>query len=176
MWQLYGQNGVALRTTLKSLSRVLDSNSSQNWLASSINYIDRNRPLAELTSWGGPEVADWVRRPFLVKRKEYSHEEEVRLETVDAGGRRGIILKDLDPEKWIEGIVFWPGFPRSEAEALVSAISKLAPRLADRTKSSPLFQRDPTSTFPTALDALDEYFADRLSSEAQSWPEFLRRP
>jgi len=175
MWQLYGHDGAALRTTLKSLSSMLDSN-GQVWLVSGVKYINRNQDLGRQVAWGSNHIAPWIRRPFLVKRKEYEHEHEVRLVKVDPGGRPGITLEGVDPEKWMENIVFWPGFPRSEAEALVQAVARISPNLAKRTQTSQLFQRDPTSSSDSAREALKEDCAGLASKDAQNWPSLLSRP
>lgn len=192
MWQLNGKNGAAIRTSLGKLAPVLD-NSRDNWLVSRIHYLDRNKPwdpenvgpehlpvlpAAESAAVEAKvvELREWIRRPFLVKRIEYEHEYEVRFVSSDAGGRDGLSLSLNAAETWIEEIVFWPGFPETETDSLVAAVSKVSPALAQRTHRSLLFQRDPT---PKPSSFLKECLRDdesRRREQAKCLPVFLQKP
>ena len=191
MWQLYGKGGAAIRTSPRKLSPILDQ-TGKNWLVSRMHYLDRNKP------WHpedfGPEhlpilseekraaieakverMREWIRRPFLVKRIEYQHENEVRFVSSDAAGLDGLPLSLKKPETWIEEIVLCPGFPEAEANSLVAAVSKVVPALAQKTRRSLLFQRDPILT-PSSF--LKECLRDNESqqrAQAERWPELLKR-
>jgi len=149
----------------------------RSWLVSGIKYLDRKQDTVVTSGWGHNTMAAYTRRPFLVKRIEYRHEGEVRLVTVDSGRRPGILLDGLAPGEWIEQIVFWPGFPDSEAESLVEAVGKVAPGLAERTKRSKLFDRYPQSVnSPDFERELDKVFANAGRKASENWPPFMQKP
>lgn len=176
MWQLYGTAGAAVRSNPQKLGVALSA-SGRRWLISGIKYLDRNEPAWMEFGWGDEGAKPWIRRPFLVKRAEYSHEQEVRLVTVCEDGLDSITLTGLDPAQWIEEIVFWPRFPRSECSSLISAVDKICPALKGRVRPSRLFSRDPTSSpSPELEDALDELFAEGSRKAAKEMPSFLRDP
>lgn len=176
MWQLYGKGGAAVRTSGAQLGNVL-GHDGKKWLASGVKYLDHGTDAGISVGWGHPSMDPWARRPFLVKRLEYRHEEEVRLVTVSAECREGILLEDISPEKWIEEVVFWPGFPRSEAKALAETVKKLVPSLDEKTRVSKLFQRDPKHCVSDLFDGLvDDLVAKSGSQEASKWPTWLHEP
>ncbi|HTH47320.1 MAG TPA: hypothetical protein VMB21_07395 [Candidatus Limnocylindria bacterium] len=176
MWQLYGKGGAAVRTSCSRLGDVL-GHDERRWLVSGVEYLDLNTEPEYLVGFGDPSMNPWARRPFLVKRMEYRHEEEVRLVTVSTAGRSGILLEDIPPEKWIEEIVFWPGFPRSEAEALALAVKKMVPELEGKTRVSRLFQRDPKNYSSDFVDGfVDNIAAEAEDQEALKWPSWLHEP
>ena len=176
MWQIYGRRGVAIQTTVAGLSVAL-SRSGRPWLVSGIKYLDRNQDPAFTVGRGDEKMAPYARRPFLVKGVEYQHELEVRLITVDTNGRAGILLDGLGPGEWIKQIVFWPGFPEREAEALVAAVGKVAPGLAETTKRSRLFERHPHTVLSSEDESgLAEVFEGPCRAAAEKWPAFMQKP
>jgi hypothetical protein len=177
MWQFYGQGGVAIKTSVGRLSKAL-AGTGKPWLVSGLKYLDRNQDTPPAVGSRQENMGDYERRPFLVKRIEYQHECEVRLVTVDPSGRPGILLDGLGPGEWIEQIVFWPGFPESETEVLVAAVSKLAPGLPEKPERSRLFERNPRTVLPSEWkqDLEDTVRGSGCREAAEKWPPFMQKP
>lgn len=174
MWQLYGNEGVAIRSNRQKLAAQLTAG-GRKWLVSGIKYLDRNQPAWTEFGWGDEKANPWIRRPFLIKRAEYAHEHEVRFITASEDGCEGITLSGLEPADWIDEIVFCPRLPDSECGSLIAAVERICPALKSRARQSRLFQRDPTSTLSREFEeALDGLVARNCQAAATNWPPVLR--
>lgn len=118
MWQVYGKNGVAVRSSLRKLRPVLEGQATP-WLVSKMKYLNHFQHRASR------EMYPFYRKPFLVKRLEYKHEQEVRFVTISGKKRPGIVLENLTPNEWIEEILFWPALSESEAYGLRDAVQRV---------------------------------------------------
>ncbi|ENM5927822.1 DUF2971 domain-containing protein [Vibrio mimicus] len=79
MWKLYGDNGksIAIRTTVGDLKKSIEARDNDNLVfLNSIKYVDFNDPNLTIEDI---KVEDTTDASILLKRKEYEHENEVRL-------------------------------------------------------------------------------------------------
>ena len=71
MWNLYSKRdaGIAIQSTYRRLSKSLDANNEDTVYIGKVKYIDFD------TTWINP---DNIYRLFLIKRKSFEHEQELR--------------------------------------------------------------------------------------------------
>jgi hypothetical protein len=152
MWQLYGQDGVAIRTSVDKLGAALEP-LHREWMGCQVRYI--NREPDSRRSFAPEQEKDlgwWIRRPYFFKGVEYEHEHEVRFVTLGPEEQDGIRLEGIKPETWIEEVVIWPGLVDSEADTLEMAIATVCPSIKERIRKSLLFQRDRTAVLSPGFE------------------------
>lgn len=143
MWKTYGKEGVAVATTVSSLSAVLTAE-SYNFEFGKMCYYHR------LGRFSGTEKQQFVLRPQFLKRIEYAHENEVRFvacaPTRESGG---LLLTSVKPQDWIGQIRLWPGLISQEEDAIKDAIQKQLPGV-------PCFKSDLLETDGPAMSRTKE--------------------
>ena len=113
-----------------------------------------------------------MRRPFLLKSREYEYEKEVRLFTVDAHARPNVVVEKVAPEDWIEMIRVFPEVWSEDAELLRNLIKTRCPALQDRIEPSPLASApSPTESWWSNIEADVSY-----ENAEKDWPAFLWEP
>lgn len=171
MWKLYAAGGVAIETSLSRLQSSLQAQ-GRDWLISRMNYMDfrRHYPGMFAQSKDGHE---WVRRPFLLKGKEYVHEQEVRLVTVAPDSNDGLLLEEIKPASWIQRIVLPSGLPASQLRAIEWMVQTLCPDLSGTISESALRRHSETSNGDNSLDGFLATLSQNSLSKA---PAFLKLP
>ncbi|MBE0542295.1 MAG: DUF2971 domain-containing protein [Verrucomicrobia bacterium] len=149
MWSVYGNQGVAIETTVGRVAAVLDADfevSGRKFIYGPMTYVDhRTGRSAEFN----PELeSDFhlLLRPFFLKREEYKSENEIRFikTAAERSERGGILLKNVKPKDWIQAIRLWPGLTTAEAQSLCKTIKLLLPHVDCRR--SDLFSESPPGT------------------------------
>lgn len=171
MWRLYAPQGFAIRTSLDSLNKALE-NTKQKWRICQMKYWDKSTKIDPDQTHADPELKSTLRRPFLLKSREYEYENEVRLFTVDGHARPNLIVEKVAPEDWIEQIRVSPEIWSEDAELLHELIKVRCPALQDRIRSSPL------SSAPSHAESCWSDIEADVSHEnaAKNWPPFLWEP
>ena len=122
MWSIYGPGGVAICTTKKALVNALPP--SEEFQISRIRYIE-TESLSGAANPENPLNNDRLHRPHLYKRREYEHEQEVRVVTRCKGSTKsGILIDGIDWKILVEKIVISPLTPFAEAEAVISLLER----------------------------------------------------
>ena len=136
MWSIYGNRGIAVRTSPEQLD--LSFPAGKERTLESMIYVDRrpcpDNSLQRLIH----ERPEAILRPYFLKAAEYEHEGEVRLVAHCPEGAAGILVKDIDVENLINEIVISPLLPLDESEALKGFLEKQAPHFKDKIKQSDL--------------------------------------
>jgi hypothetical protein len=159
MWSVYGNQGVAIQSTVGKISTVFDK-TKRDFIFGRMTYVDYRSNVSEFN----PEQQSDYRlllRPFFLKRKEYESEKEVRFVTSgpDLAERGGILLKDLKPLEWISSIRLWPGLTMDEEKSISRTIEHFMPGVD--CKRSDLFSGpDRPSEFSEMMSADLEQYAD----------------
>lgn len=170
MWRHFAPEGVAVRTSLRRLDEALQS-SGREWLATRMIYEDLSEEITADRAYADVRIIQALRRPFLLKQREYQAENEVRLVTVDPTASAYIRVGTVRPETWIEEIRISPDLWTADAELLKQHILTVSPALDGRV------QRSAVSRMPTISEetfaALD---AEVNRDAAARWPDFLRTP
>jgi hypothetical protein len=115
MWRLYAPHGFAIRTSFRALAGALQA-SGRKWRISQMKYVDREEEVTAGDESRDEHFNETLRRPFLLKSREYEYEKEVRLFTVDPGALPTLVVEGVSPEKWIEEIRISPEMWREDAE------------------------------------------------------------
>jgi hypothetical protein len=130
MWSVYGNQGVALQTTVGKLRRILEK-TDKDFIFRQMFYVsvmggETFDVIPEL-----PEHSKLLLHPYFLKRKEYQSENEVRFVTCGRENRNlgGILLEGIDPKDWIQQILFWPKLTSLEENCLKSAVGKYVPNI-----------------------------------------------
>lgn len=176
MWSVYGNQGVAIKTTVGKVVTVLEA-TGRKFIYGPMTYVDhRNGRSAEFNP---EQESDFtlLLRPFFLKRKEYVSEQEVRFITAAAERERGgILLKDVNPKDWISAIRLWPKLMTAEAQSLCATIEKLLPQV--NCSRSDLFS-DP----PGTSSLIEDFKADLEQQGDSAWqggqdgiPSLLKEP
>ena len=98
MWSAYGNQGVAIKSTVGKICEVLDK-TRREFVYGRMTYVDYRSGVS--TEFNPESKSDYrlLLRPFFLKRREYESENEVRFVTsgADRDDRGGILLKELSP-------------------------------------------------------------------------------
>jgi len=130
MWSNYGDQGVAISTTVGKIKAMLCGNSKQDFEFGKMRYVRM-----EGCEIAGGEINDenpidaqFILKPHFLKRHEYKRENEVRFVAAAPENEMqgGIILDKVDPALWIEKIVLWPKLKPVEVASLQEAVGKYA--------------------------------------------------
>jgi hypothetical protein len=129
-WQIYGREGVAVRSSLESLRRAIKS-ALEKTSCGKVQYFAVGRPHGEYFS-GRPRQA---LPPYYFKEIAYKHEEEVRfvvaLNADNYDSSAGGVILELDPAKLIEEVIITPHMHRDEAKALTKFVQDKLPNLPE---------------------------------------------
>ena len=165
MWSIYGNQGVAIKSTVGKISTVFEK-TGRDFIYGRLIYVDYRSGVS--TEFIPERKSDYrlLLRPFFLKRKEYESEEEVRFVTSgsDRAEQGGILLKDLKPQDWISAIRLWPGLTADEEKSISKAIEHFIPQ-ADCKKSDLFSGPDSPSEF------IEMITADLEQSADSSWTE-----
>lgn len=175
MWNTYGHNGAAIRTTVGKLRKVLGA-TGRKFLFGRMRYVHyENSSVRDLDWESKTEDAEFLLRPHFVKRDEYRTEEEVRFVTAGPDpGIPGIILEELSVD-WIEQIRLWPGLKATERTALQRAVESLAPAIS--CSCSDLLGADPGEDrefVPPVVRNFDQFFLDEWEKGDDGVPQELK--
>jgi hypothetical protein len=171
MWRLYAPQGFAIRTSLDALNKALGSTKGK-WRISRMKYWDKSREINPDQTHADSELMSALRRPFLLKSREYAYENEARLFTVDGHARPNLIVEKVAPEDWIEEIRVSPEIWSEDAGLLRDLIKARCPPLQNRIGPSPL-----ASTTNHAESSLSDIEADVSHENAEkNSPDFLWEP
>ncbi len=171
MWRLYAPRGFAIRTSVAALQKALSS-SSQSWCISRMKYWSREEEITPDRTHSDQELMALLRRPFLIKGKEYESENEARLVTVAPSGRPTLVVDGIVPQNWIEEIRISPEMWSEDGQFLRELVEKRCPQLAGIITVSPVTNaQDSTELW------LDEEEAQYNEKHAKSaWPKWLWEP
>lgn len=128
MWNLYGNEGAAIITTLGKLRSMLQK-TERDYVYSRMHYVHADDGIVanpeELYPGGDPQNTDYVLRPYFLKRAEYESEREVRFVTVASESITGGIAITPEPKDWIEEIRLSPVLLAEEEKCLQKIIRML---------------------------------------------------
>jgi hypothetical protein len=177
MWSVYGNQGVAIKSTVGKIGDVFDKTERQ-FIYGRMTYVDYRSGVS--TEFNPETKSDYglLLRPFFLKRKEYESEREVRFVTSggDRDNRGGILLKGLLPKDWISEIRLWPGLTRDEEQSIKKAVEYFMPD-ADCQKSDLFSGPNSHSDFIEMFSAnLDQSLDSSWAGEKGSIPTSLRIP
>lgn len=128
MWNVYGRHGVAIKTTLRALKCAL-ATTDREFTAAGMTYVEMRGRKPKLSSQQKVENT-LILHPYLLKRKEYSSEREVRIITTAPKRPRngaGLFVHGIDPQSWILALRFWPELTFEEEQALKRPIVQTIP-------------------------------------------------
>ena len=130
MWKIYsGRTGAAVFSTVKQLAAGVigfvesdDYERNTNWIIAPVQYCDE-KDLKEVSAF-------YVEHPWLLKRKAFAHEKELRLfKSLPGGSRKGFGREiRLDTEAIVNKIVLSPLNAKWENDAIEIALKKLCER------------------------------------------------
>jgi hypothetical protein len=172
MWHLYGDKGVAIKSTIGHLKGALANSGCARRLMAPIRY-------------GGPSAADvseadanfdpqskatwpfWLMRPYLFKNQSYRYEQEIRFvfgihrEFARASG----VLIELDGKTLIQDVLFSDSIQKDEAQIILELFEKIRkgemPSPVYPPGQRDLWQRNYNIIFPfTSQDDHPELFPD----------------
>ena len=177
MWSVYGNQGVAIKSTVGKISAVFEK-TGREFIYGRMTYVDYRSGVS--TEFNPERKSDYhlLLRPFFLKREEYKSEQEVRFVTTrsDRSERAGILLKGIEPQDWISAIRLWPGLTADEEESIRKAIKHFMPH-ASCEKSDLLSGPDGPSKLSERI------LADFEKSADSSWiagkdeiPDSLKTP
>ena len=141
MWNTYGKNGVAVRTTVGQLSAALAKSAHMNFLFGKMTYVKVEAGKIAVDSPAqDPNLNDLLPQPHFLKREEYEHEHEVRYVTCgpESPVTKGIFI-GVQPGEWIEEIRLWPGMTMSETAAVKNLVRRSMPDV--KCEKSDLFNQ-----------------------------------
>jgi len=119
MWSVYGNAGIAIRTSFSGLKASLPSDVP--FQIAKIMYADRAAG-GQLSLVGNDRHL--FHRPHLIKGREYAHENEIRVTTRCLPDESGRMVENINALTLIEEVVLSPLFPIGEAKAVQSQIEK----------------------------------------------------
>ncbi len=152
MWSIYGNRGIAVRTSPEQLDQSFPAGKERT--IESMIYVDR-RPCPDNSLQRViHERPEAILRPYFLKAAEYEHEGEVRLVAHCPEGAAGILVKDIKVENLINEIVISPLLPLDESEAIKDFLTDRAPHFKDKIKQSDLNGKNT----PDMADRVDEVF------------------
>ncbi|HEY3761827.1 MAG TPA: hypothetical protein VGN23_08765 [Verrucomicrobiae bacterium] len=127
MWKVYGNQGVAIKTTIGNLS-VLFEKTQRSFIFGKMTYVDYEADTNLDPSLRG---YPFLLRPYFLKRKEYESENEVRFVTAasERVERGGVLIKNLNPQGWISAIRLWPGLTYDEEQSIRKAVHAFLPNI-----------------------------------------------
>ena len=137
-----------------------------------MKYWDKSTEINPNQTSADPELKSALRRPFLLKSREYEYENEVRLFTVDGHARPNLVAENVAPDSWIDEIRISPEIWSEDAELLRDFIKRRCPALQNRIGPSPL------ASEPTLADASWSGIEAQAShtNAKKNWPDFLWEP
>jgi hypothetical protein len=166
MCSVYGNQGVAIKTTVGRLSALLET-AGGDFICGRMTYVDYESGVS--TEFDPSRESDYylLLRPFFLKRKEFESEQEIRFVTAgnDRDERKGILLTNLVPNEWISAIRLWPGLDAGEAASILKAVEHFMPQV-DCQKSE-LFS-GPDGSF---VELIDVFNARRGSAADSGWTD-----
>jgi hypothetical protein len=175
MWRLYAPFGVAVRSSLEAFNSALATNGTERkWRISKMHYCSKTDEISADQAANDPNVREFLRRPFLLKGKEYEYENEVRLVTVDPGAKDRLVVPKVKAEEWMKEILLSPDLSKDDAEILREIIVTICPALEDLVSQSKTLEG---VRWPGGVEfflANDEEKRNR--EEAKHWPAFLHEP
>lgn len=121
MWSVYGNKGVAVRTSLISLKSSLPQNRS--FQVAQMRYVDRRSSSENAFDAEGKD-RHFIRRPHLLKAIEYKHENEIRVIAECPAKCGGVLVDQIGWHSLIEEIVVSPLLPAQEAAAIKAMLEK----------------------------------------------------
>lgn len=118
LWDIYAREGVAIRSTPSRIRESFSPYFVDSALIAEVEYVDQ-------ASSNPPPDCHFM-RPYLIKRRCYRHEREVRAifprNSDDPNGHR---LLPIDPRKLISEVRISPHLPRSEAAEIRQSLAYL---------------------------------------------------
>jgi len=121
MWSSFALNGVAVRTDLQSLEAVLPTD--REFLIASVRYRIRER--LEITPGNFRRFPYVALRPFLVKGREFQHEQEVRFITRCSPDQKHFCVDTEPSAKYIQEVIISPYLDYHSAVGLKRLIKSL---------------------------------------------------
>ena len=166
MWKLYGNQGVAIKTTVGKLSALFET-AGRDFIYGRMTYVDYGSGVSTEFDPLRESDYDLLLRPFFLKRKEFESEQEVRFVTAgnDPDERKGILLTNLTAKDWIFAIRLWPGLNAGEAVSILKAVEHFLPQV-DCQKSE-LFSGPDGSL----LELIDDVNASTGSATDSGWTD-----
>ena len=162
MWSVYGDKGVAVKTSLSRLKDALPP--MPNIQIQGINYVDRmscaDRCFRSLIS----EHPSLLLRPDFLKTIEYEHEKELRVAVACQKGEKGLMIHGIKAESLVQEVVISPLLPMAEIKAIEILLTKAY-----------CFLNFTHSTLTDASSSMD-LFDDYNSDEPDDLPNFLKTP
>ncbi|WP_444904218.1 DUF2971 domain-containing protein [Microbulbifer sp. CnH-101-E] len=123
MWRIYSndKNGAKVKTTPRLLLNAInDSSNNSNAYIGKVQYLNQGDLLNKIDSLDAYTSDKDVAESLLYKRKEFSHEKEVRL--VHTNGKGEIYKHAVNPSSLFEEVVFDPRIDEPLYEAYKSAL------------------------------------------------------
>lgn len=165
MWSVYGNQGVALETTVGKLRHILGK-TDKDFIFRQMFYVN---VMGGQTFDLIPEVPDHGKlllHPYFLKRAEYRSEKEVRFATCGPENHKlgGILLQGIKPKDWIQQIRFWPKLTSLEEECLKSAVEKFVPDI-------PCSKSDLMSNNSGRFSEDSGFMAEFTKLEESSWKD-----
>lgn len=155
MWNTYGKHGVAVRTTVGKLNRIL-ARTGRAFKYGQMRYIPLTQGKARDSEFKRSNAHDaaFLLMPHFLKRKEYESEKEVRFVTSapDCENNLGLLFEAGDPVDWISKISLWPGLKPVEEAALKEVVAQLSAKTP--CACSDLFGRKRSSHFRQRWDKM----------------------
>ena len=142
MWNSYGRNGVAVRTTVGRLKAALEKSERDFAFGRMIHIQQTSPPVGLGFDPADPKHRRLLLMPHFLKRKEYEGEKEVRFVTSGPGSPTKLgVNMNLPPLDWIDEIRLSPKSTLAEVQTLKEIVEKLVPNLP--CSKSDLFQGEP---------------------------------
>jgi len=156
LWRIYSpeKTGVRIKTTIYKLLEASLNEELSNEFATKIRVIGQVKYLSnsQMNKWvksQGLITEGVLRESLFIKRKEFSHENEVRLivnKTIDrenelADIQRKFIQLPIDPNDFIDEITFDPRLSSSEFQTYLSVLKLLG--FKNKVDKSKLYEFTP---------------------------------
>jgi hypothetical protein len=127
MWRNFARDGVAIKTTVRSLRTSLDL-SSEHLRIARIQYVDHGT--YDIGDSGYSALAS-----LLLKRRGYEHEQEIRAMVLPMDESSSGISLGVEPATLIEGIVVSPEYPDWAVPAFREIIYRMGLKIEVETSS-----------------------------------------
>jgi hypothetical protein len=173
MWSLYARNGVAIKTTLKSIRKAFREPDLTEVLVAEVRYRIPRTPnmlpleQAQTFSLAQAQAQAYATRPFLFKSVSYRYENEVRLVfQVDADAPESGFKVNVDAKTLLKGgeVIISPFLVPDEQRAVIEVAEGLVPQ--GTATFRPSFERE--------ADPDSHHFADEEDELARLSRPFLR--